>query len=59
MAENKNVATADKEQLREIAQEHWTKFTEEDLKKIESMRDEFIDMVQQRYGYAKQGPRKK
>jgi uncharacterized protein YjbJ (UPF0337 family) len=54
MVDGKNVINRDKEQVREIVQEHWTKFTEEDLKKIESMRDEFIDMVQQRYGYAKQ-----
>lgn len=54
MSENKNVVTSEKEPLRNIAQEHWTKFTEEDLKRIETMRDEFVDMVQQRYGYAKQ-----
>jgi uncharacterized protein YjbJ (UPF0337 family) len=54
MAENENVMTRDKEQLRDMIQEHWTKFTEEDLKKIEAMRDEFVNMVQQRYGYAKQ-----
>jgi uncharacterized protein YjbJ (UPF0337 family) len=55
MAENKkNATTLETEQLRNIAQDHWTKFTEEDLKKIEAMRDEFVEMVQQRYGYAKQ-----
>jgi uncharacterized protein YjbJ (UPF0337 family) len=55
MAENKkNVTTPETEQIREIAQEHWTKFTEEDLKRLETMRDEFVEMVQQRYGYAKQ-----
>ena len=54
MAENKNAVAHDKEEIREIVQDHWAKFTEEDLKKIEAMRDEFVDMVQQRYGYAKQ-----
>ncbi|MBN1991088.1 MAG: hypothetical protein JW953_00175 [Anaerolineae bacterium] len=54
MADNKNVMTRDTEQIRDIVQDHWTKFTEEDLKKIEAMRNEFVGMVQQRYGYAKQ-----
>jgi uncharacterized protein YjbJ (UPF0337 family) len=54
MAEDKNVVSRDKEQIRDMAQEHWSKFTEDDLKKIEAMRDEFVEMVQQRYGYAKQ-----
>ena len=54
MANNKNATASERQQLRDIAQEHWTKFTEEDLKKIETMRDDFVDMMQQRYGYAKQ-----
>ena len=43
-----------KNQLREIVKEHWDKFTNEDLNKIEGMRDELVDLVQARYGYAQQ-----
>jgi len=49
-----NIATKDWNKLREIAQGHWKKFTTEDLDKIERMRDELVELVQQRYGFAKQ-----
>lgn len=42
------------DQLRDIVQTHWDKFTNEDLSKIEGMRDELVDLVQSRYGYAQQ-----
>lgn len=49
-----NIATKDWNKLREIAQGHWKKFTTEDLDKIERMREELVELVQQRYGFAKQ-----
>jgi uncharacterized protein YjbJ (UPF0337 family) len=48
------VATNDFHQLGQIVKEHWDKFTNEDLDKIEGMRDELVGLVQKRYGYAKQ-----
>jgi uncharacterized protein YjbJ (UPF0337 family) len=51
---NMNAAIRDWNQVRGIAQEHWDKFTQEDLDKIEGMRDELVGLIQERYGYAKQ-----
>lgn len=48
------VAMNDLNQLKEIAKEHWDKFTNEDLDRIEGRRDEWVELVQTRYGYAKQ-----
>jgi uncharacterized protein YjbJ (UPF0337 family) len=48
------VATNDFHQLGQIVKEHWDKFTNEDLDKIEGMRDVLVGLVQKRYGYAKQ-----
>jgi ElaB/YqjD/DUF883 family membrane-anchored ribosome-binding protein len=51
---NANVATRDWDELREMAQAHWDKFTTEDLDKIQGMRDEWVQLIQGRYGYARQ-----
>ncbi len=52
--ENVTVIERDKQEIRSIVKDHWDKFNEEDLKKFEAMRDEIIEIVQERYGYAKQ-----
>ena len=54
MANTKTTTTRNAEEIRDMAKDHWSKFTEEDLKRLEGMRDEFVNLVQQRYGYAKQ-----
>jgi uncharacterized protein YjbJ (UPF0337 family) len=48
------VTTKELNELRGIVKEHWDKFTNEDLDKIDGMRGELVGLVQKRYGYAKQ-----
>lgn len=49
-----NVASRDPAQLRDRVRERWDKFTQEDLDRIENMRNEMVDLVQDKYGYAKE-----
>lgn len=50
---NANVTIPDSHQVSGILKEHWDKFTEDDLQRIEKMRNEIVELMQQRYNYAK------
>lgn len=41
-------------QLRDEIQERWSKFTDDDLDLIEGRADQLIDLLQEKYGYARE-----
>ena len=48
------IGTGELDQLRNRVKQQWNRLTNQDLEKIEDMRDELVERVQDRYGYAKQ-----